>query len=469
MLRGLGNRIGALAAVLASAVVLSGCGVGAGSTGPGGTPATLTIITTSLPNGTTGTTYSANLTAGGGTSPYTWSLASGSTLPSGLTMTPDGAISGTPTTAGTTNITFTVSDSEATPQSQSKQLSLVVAAGFSITTGSLPSGIVNTSYSATLSATGGTLPYAWTLSSGSLPAGLSLSSYTGTISGTPLNTGVATFTVTVSDSHAATAHTQFSISVGASGTITVTITTPSGGSATVSLGGTQQLVVSVTGTANTAVSWSVAGITNGNSALGTITGGSADTVTYNAPAAMPSTNPVTVTAISQADSTQSASATITLAPATSHANAVVATGTQTTRGINFSFPSSTPTLGLADVGTCTGTLNPLNVNCGTSVTGISAAPGATVIVWVLGQGLTTGSGTNMSLANGLAVNVTQGSTSDIAVSNLSAQPSQNGLSSIYFQIQVSPNAKVGLRDIVVTNSTGELQHFVGALQITSGP
>jgi len=467
MMRGLGCKVCALAAVLAWVAALSGCGVGGGSTGPGGTPATLTITTTSLPNGTSGAVYSANLTAAGGTAPYAWTLAAGSALPTGLTMTPDGAISGTPTTAGNTDITFTVTDAEATPQNQSKQLSLLVVAGFRITSGSLPSGVMNTSYSTTLSATGGTLPYTWMVSSGTLPAGLSLNSATGTISGTPLSTGFSNFTVTVTDAHAATAHSQFSISVSASGTITITFTTPAGGSATVPLGGTQQLVVAVTGTANTAVSWSVSGITNGNTTLGTITGGSADTATYNAPAAMPSLNPVTVSAISQADSTKSASALITLAPATGHANAVVASPGQTTEGVNFALSSSTPTLGLADVGTCTGTLNPLNVNCATSVTGIAAAPAATVIVWVLGQGLTTSGGG--TLANGLQVSVTHGPASDVTVSNLSPRPPQNGLSSIYFQIQVSANATPGLRDIVVTNNAGELQHFVGALQITGGP
>src|SRR5207237_8182282 len=53
-----------------------------------------------------------------------------------------------------------------------------------ITTSQLPSGILSKSYGATLSASGGTTPYAWSLASGSLPAGLTLSS-AGTISGTP--------------------------------------------------------------------------------------------------------------------------------------------------------------------------------------------------------------------------------------------------------------------------------------------
>ena len=45
----------------------------------------LTITTSSLANGTQNVAYSATLAAGGGTLPYTWSLAGGS-LPTGLTL-----------------------------------------------------------------------------------------------------------------------------------------------------------------------------------------------------------------------------------------------------------------------------------------------------------------------------------------------------------------------------------------------
>jgi large repetitive protein len=69
----------------------------------------------------------------------------------------------------------------------------------SITTTSLPQGQTAIAYNATLSATGGTAPYMWTLKSGTLPAGLSLSRG-GIISGTPTKAGAANITVQVSDS-----------------------------------------------------------------------------------------------------------------------------------------------------------------------------------------------------------------------------------------------------------------------------
>src|SRR5580698_10196717 len=53
----------------------------------------------------------------------------------------------------------------------------------SINTSTLPGGFVQSAYSASLQATGGKTPYAWTVVSGQLPAGLAVSETTGTISG----------------------------------------------------------------------------------------------------------------------------------------------------------------------------------------------------------------------------------------------------------------------------------------------
>ncbi|MGC2358011.1 MAG: DUF4082 domain-containing protein, partial [Candidatus Acidiferrum sp.] len=54
--------------------------------------------------------------------------------------------------------------------------------------------------SATLSATGGTTPYTWSIPSGSLPGGLALNATNGTIAGTPTNAGTFSFTARVTDS-----------------------------------------------------------------------------------------------------------------------------------------------------------------------------------------------------------------------------------------------------------------------------
>ncbi len=86
-----------------------------------------------------------------------------------------------------------------------------------ITSNSVPPAKAQTAYSATLTATGGTAPYTWSLASGSLPVGLSLSSSGGQISGTPSQAGSFSFTVEVTDSSAPvqSAKQQLSIPVAA--------------------------------------------------------------------------------------------------------------------------------------------------------------------------------------------------------------------------------------------------------------
>ncbi|MGE0131995.1 MAG: putative Ig domain-containing protein [Blastocatellales bacterium] len=95
-----------------------------------------------------------------------------------------------------------------------------------ITTTSLPSGAVGGSYSATVAATGGDTPYAWSIVAGSLPVGLSLNLQTGAISGTPATAGTSNFTVQVTDaqSQADTATKSLSIMVNAPAPLNITTT-----------------------------------------------------------------------------------------------------------------------------------------------------------------------------------------------------------------------------------------------------
>jgi len=81
----------------------------------------------------------------------------------------------------------------------------------SITTSSLAGGVVGTSYSQTLAATGGTSPYTWT-SAGALPGGLNLSS-AGVISGEPTSAGTYTFTVKATDSATPKASASASLTI----------------------------------------------------------------------------------------------------------------------------------------------------------------------------------------------------------------------------------------------------------------
>ena len=89
------------------------------------TPTVLTVTTSSLAGGTLGAAYSANLTAAGGTTPYSWAVTSGETPP-GVSLSAGGALTGTPTTAGTYSFTAEVTDGASSKASA--PLSIVVAA-----------------------------------------------------------------------------------------------------------------------------------------------------------------------------------------------------------------------------------------------------------------------------------------------------------------------------------------------------
>ncbi len=200
--------------------------------------APLSVTTSgSLAVGVAGSVYpGATLQATGGITPYSWAVTTGS-LPAGLTLNAaTGAISGTPTASGTANFTVTVTDSETpTAKTATANLSIVVNPALSVTTASLPAGVIGTIYpGATLAAAGGITPYTWSITTGSLPAGLSLNASTGAISGTPTGTftGTVNFTVTATDSQTpthATTTANLSITVSAP-LLSVTTSSLAGGS-----------------------------------------------------------------------------------------------------------------------------------------------------------------------------------------------------------------------------------------------
>lgn len=299
----------------------------------GGGPGPLTIVSTSpLGTGTVGSLFSRQLIATGGTTPYVWSLVTGS-LPAGLGLSPGGLIVGTPTATGTSDFTVKVTDAENTsaqkalaitvialatgydsqfvsqnvpstlqpnqvfvatirwlntgstvwnggagfavlsqnpannaewggntvpwvgsPVPPGEQMELVfqafapsrsgfynfqwqlfqqgvgffgqMSANVSITVGdpnqppplsiggpSSMSAVKGTSFTNTLTATGGTPPYSWQVATGALPAGISLNSTTGTLAGTPTTTGSFSATIQVTDSKSQTAQKALTFTV----------------------------------------------------------------------------------------------------------------------------------------------------------------------------------------------------------------------------------------------------------------
>jgi hypothetical protein len=167
------------------------------------------IYTKNLVAGQNGVAYSATVKAKFGTKPYTWSIGSGA-LPTGLSIAgATGVISGTPSANGTFAFVVHVVDSAGSPTTDNQGLYIVISGSapaptpaVSITTTSVPNGVVGGAYNTTLQATGGTLPYTWSIPSGALPPAAALTGATGTIAGTLTAAGTYSFTARVTDSSA---------------------------------------------------------------------------------------------------------------------------------------------------------------------------------------------------------------------------------------------------------------------------
>src|SRR5271156_1334759 len=161
-----------------------------------------TITTTTVPDATLDTAYTAPITATGGVPPLAWSLSSG-TLPKGLALgtstTGTVNITGKATVAGVSTFTVTVTDAIG-EVSTSPSLQIVVSSLAFTTTSPLPSGTVGVQYPGVqFAATGGATPYAFSLANGSnLPPGLTLNA--GDLTGTPTTVGSYSFGISVTDS-----------------------------------------------------------------------------------------------------------------------------------------------------------------------------------------------------------------------------------------------------------------------------
>src|SRR4029077_136058 len=164
----------------------------------------LAIGSANPPSALPGVPYSFSFSATGGFGAYSWSILAGA-LPAGMTMTPDGVLSGTPTTLGSWALLVEVSSGG---QAQVASVTFTVAPPSGplqlIKSGlELPPATVGEVYGSQLAAQGGTPPYSWTGTQSSLPDGLNLSP-SGLLSGTPTKNalttkGAAVIAVTVTD------------------------------------------------------------------------------------------------------------------------------------------------------------------------------------------------------------------------------------------------------------------------------
>src|SRR5450759_467679 len=228
----------------------------------------------------------------------TWSAAAGSVDANGLYTAP--AVN------AQTSVVVTAASNADSSKSASAAVTVdpVNNQALQITTGTLPQGQQGNTYSEVFTATGGTTPYSWSISAGTPPPGTAMN-VNGNFAGMPTTVGTFNFTVTVTDAANKTASQTFVVAIGAGsgGTVNVGV---SPASVTLSSSQKQQFTATVSGTSNTGVTWSAAA-------------GSVDANgLYAAPAVNAQTS-VVVTAASNADSSKSASAAVTVDPVNNQA------------------------------------------------------------------------------------------------------------------------------------------------------
>lgn len=237
--------------------------------------------------------------ADAGTAPYSWQATG---LPTGLSMTSGGLLTGTPSASGTFDVTITVVD--ATGLAAVEHRALEVNPPVTITTADpLPEAQVGVAHSTTVTAAGGTPPYSFTADG--LPAGLAIDS-AGSITGTPTAAGTAIVSVTVTDAIYATADRTYSLTVRSALAITGPASLPNG------TAGTAWSSTSVTAGGGLApYAFSATGLPPGLtiSAAGTISGTPTAAGTYS----------IDVTVTDAASATATRTYTVTIAAASTSA------------------------------------------------------------------------------------------------------------------------------------------------------
>jgi len=145
----------------------------------------LAVATTLLPPATIGVPYSFRLEMSGfegGYDPPRWLIKEGA-LPSGLSFSPEGVISGTPTSTGVTQLVIRIE--EPFRRSGERAFTFNVVDPLGTAQPSRRVGEVGVSFSSQLRHKGGLEPVTWKVTNGSLPRGLALDGATGRIGGRP--------------------------------------------------------------------------------------------------------------------------------------------------------------------------------------------------------------------------------------------------------------------------------------------
>jgi hypothetical protein len=273
--------------------------------------------------GIVGSAYSASIAATGGAGTLTYSVSAGA-LPGGLTLTAAGAITGSPTAAGSFNFTVLAADAFGDSQSQSYSIKVnYPPVAINPAAGALPVALTGSAYAQSLTASGGSgAGFVWTVTG--LPAdGISAVANGATlaISGTPTTTANISFSASVKDGAGDVAG-PFTYTIAVYNPISLPATNPASLPANATINAAYSGTITATGGSGSGYTWTVSGLSDGltssNSggtltisgtptATGTVTftaqvkdssGSSAGPITYtitvNSVLTLPATNPATL-------------------------------------------------------------------------------------------------------------------------------------------------------------------------------
>ena len=182
---------------------------------------TITVTNPATTTGTVNAAFSQTFTQTGGVGTTTFSINTG-TLPTGLTLSTAGVLSGTPTQSGSFPITVKATDSNGCTGTGPTYNLAIACQTITVTNPGTTTGTVNAAFSQTFTQTGAVGTATFTTAS-TLPTGLSLST-AGVLSGTPTQSGSFPIVVTVTDSNGCTGTgSTYNLTIGCQ---TITVTNP---------------------------------------------------------------------------------------------------------------------------------------------------------------------------------------------------------------------------------------------------
>ena len=220
-------------------------------------------------HGTANTAFSQTFTQTGATGGATFTINTG-TLPTGLTLSTAGVLSGTPTQIGSFPISVKVTSGHGCIGTGSTYTLVIGCQTITVTNPATTTGTANTAFSQTFTQTGATGGATYTLNTGTLPTGLTLSS-AGVLSGTPTQTGSFPITVKVTGGNSCTGiGSTYTLVIGCQ---TITVTNPATTSGTAGVAFSQTFTQTGaaggatfslnTGTLPTGLTLSAAGVLSG--------------------------------------------------------------------------------------------------------------------------------------------------------------------------------------------------------------